>query len=102
MDLAEGHAVALTFLSRTTGWHAINLGTGKGYSVLDMINTFEKVSGRQIPYKIVARRLGDVGTCYSDPKKASELLNWRATRTLDDMCASTWRFQQSQKMRTAS
>lgn len=99
MDLAEGHTVALTFLSRTTGWHAINLGAGNGYSVLDMIKAFEKVSGRQIPYKIATRRLGDVGTCFSDPKKAMELLNWRATRGLDDMCASTWHFQQSQKMR---
>ena len=102
MDLAEGHAIALTFLSRTTGWHAINLGTGMSYSVLDMIKAFEKASGQQIPYKIVTRRVGDVGSCYSDPKKARELLNWRATRTLDDMCASAWRFQKSQKMRAES
>jgi UDP-glucose 4-epimerase len=102
MDLAEGHTVALTFLSRTTGWHAINLGTGKGYSVIEMIKAFEKASERQIPYKIVTRRVGDVGTCYSDPRKARELLNWRATRTLDDMCASTWHFQNSQRMRAAS
>jgi UDP-glucose 4-epimerase len=102
MDLAEGHTVALTFLSRTTGWHAINLGTGKGYSVIEMIKAFEKASERQIPYKIVTRRVGDVGTCYSDPRKARELLNWRATRILDDMCASAWRFQQSQKMRAES
>lgn len=97
MDLAEGHAAALAFLSATTGWHAINLGTGKGYSVLDMIQAFEKASGQQVPYKIVARRVGDVAACYSDPYYASEALNWRATRTLDDMCASTWRFQQTQK-----
>ncbi len=97
MDLAEGHAAALAFLSVTTGWHAINLGTGKGYSVLDMVQAFENASGQQVPYKIVARRAGDVAACYADPKKASEALNWRATRTLDDMCASTWRFQQSQR-----
>jgi len=97
MDLAKGHAAALTVLSQTTGWHAINLGTGKGYSVLDMIQAFEKASGQRVPYKIVARRAGDVAACYADPHKASEALNWRATRTLDDMCASTWRFQQSQR-----
>jgi len=98
MDLAEGHSAALAFLSGTTGWHAINLGTGKGYSVLDMIQAFEKASGQRVPYKIVARRAGDVAACYADPYKASEALNWRATRTLDDMCASTWRFQQSQRL----
>jgi UDP-glucose 4-epimerase len=95
MDLAEGHAAALSFLSRTTGWHAINLGTGKGYSVLEMVHAFEKATGREVPYKIVARRAGDVAACYADPKKASERLNWSARRCLDDMCASTWRFQKS-------
>jgi UDP-glucose 4-epimerase len=94
MDLAEGHAAALKFLSRTPGWHAINLGTGQGYSVLDMVQAFEKASARQVSYKIGARRAGDVAACYADPKKASELLNWRASRTLDDMCSSTWHFQQ--------
>ena len=94
MDLAEGHAAALGFLSQTTGWHALNLGTGAGYSVLDVIQAFERAAGRQVPYKIVARRVGDVAACYADPKKAIEALNWSATRTLYDMCASTWRFQQ--------
>ena len=102
MDLAEGHAAALAFLSRTSGWHTVNLGTGKGYSVLDMIHAFEKASGQQVPYKIVARRAGDVAACYADPQKASEALNWRAVRTLDDMCASTWRFQQSQRLSVMS
>lgn len=102
MDLAQGHATALAFLSGTTGWHAINLGTGKGYSVLDMIQAFEKASGQQVPYKIVARRAGDVAACCADPYKASEALNWRATRTLDDMCASTWRFQLSQRLSVMS
>lgn len=96
MDLAEGHAAALKFLSRTPGWHAINLGTGQGYSVLDMVQAFEKASARQVSYKIGARRTGDVAACYAEPKKASELLNWRASRTLDDMCASAWHFQQSE------
>ncbi len=88
MDLAEGHAAALDFLSQTTGWQAINRGTGKGYSVLEMVQAFEKASGREVPYKIVARRAGDVAACYADPKKASELLNWRAKRTLEEMCIS--------------
>jgi UDP-glucose 4-epimerase len=93
MDLAEGHAAALGFLSRTTGWNAINLGTGKGYSVLEMIQAFEKASGRRVPYKIVVRRTGDVAACYADTQKAGKILNWRAVRTLEDMCASTWQFQ---------
>lgn len=95
MDLAEGHVAVLNFLYRTTGWHAINLGTGKGYSVLDMIQAFENTSGRRVPYKIALRRAGDVAACYADPQKASKVLSWRATRTLDDMCSSAWRFQQS-------
>ena len=102
MDLAEGHAAALGLLSQTTGWHAINLGTGKGYSVLEMVQAFEKASGRQVPYKIVPRRAGDVAACYADPQKASKVLSWRGTRTLDDMCASTWRFQQSLGLSVAS
>lgn len=102
MDLAEGHAAALAFLSGTTGWHAINLGAGKGYSVLDMVQAFENASGQQMPYKIVTRCAGDVATCYADPHKASDALNWRATRTLGDMCASAWRFQQSQRLSAVS
>jgi UDP-glucose 4-epimerase len=90
MDLAEGHAAALKFLSQTSGWHAINLGTGKGYSVLEMLQTFEKVSGREVPYKMVARRAGDVAAYYADPKKANLLLNWNAKRSLEDMCVSSF------------
>lgn len=93
MNLAKGQSVALSFLSQTIGWHAINLGTGRGSRVLDMVQAFEKVSGRQVPYKVVARRAGDVPACYAAPKKASERLNWSARRTLEDTCASTWRFQ---------
>lgn len=97
MDLAEGHAVTLAFMSQATGWHAINLGTGKGYSVFEIIQAFEKVSGCQVPYKVVARRAGDIAAYYANPKKAHEVLNWNATRTLYDMCASTWRFHHSQR-----
>lgn len=96
MDLAEGHAASLKFLFDTPGWHAINLGTGQGYSVLDVVQSFAKAAARKVPYKIVARRAGDVAACYADPKKASERLNWRASRTLDDMCSSTWHFEQSE------
>jgi UDP-glucose 4-epimerase len=93
IDLAEGHAAALTYLSKATGYQAINLGTGNGYSVFDMVNAFEKASGCKIPYKVVARRDGDVAACYADPGKARELLSWGAKRGLEDMCASTWRFK---------
>lgn len=99
MDLAEGHVAALNFLSQNVGWHAVNLGTGKGFSVLDMARAFERVSGRQVPYRMVPRRAGDVAECYADPQKASQLLNWTAKRTLDEMCASTWRFQQSVELK---
>ena len=93
MDLAEGHAAALKFLTQAVGWHAINLGTGKGYSVLEMVQTFEKASGREVPYKVAARREGDAAQCYANPQKAADLLGWGATRSLDEMCESTWRFQ---------
>jgi UDP-glucose 4-epimerase len=94
MDLAEGHLAALGLLSKIKGCHAINLGTGRGYSVLEMINEFELISGRQIPYKIVSRRAGDVAECFANSNKANEILNWRATRNLSVMCESAWRFQQ--------
>jgi len=102
MDLAEGHAAALGFLSRSTGWHAINLGTGQGYSVLDMVQAFQKALGCQVPYQIVARRAGDVAACYANPNKAGECLNWRSMRSLNDMCTSTWRFQQFQGLSVTS
>ncbi len=95
MDLAEGHAAALSLLSQTTGWHAINLGTGRGYSVLDMIHAFEKASGCEVPYEVVARRAGDVAECFACANKARELLNLTARRTLSEMCTSAWRFQRS-------
>jgi UDP-glucose 4-epimerase len=95
MDLAEGHAAALNFLTQNLGWHAINIGTGKGYSVLEIAKAFESVSAIKLPTMIAPRRAGDVAECYANPVKAKELLKWVARRSLDDMCASTWRFQQS-------
>ncbi|MBT9552139.1 MAG: UDP-glucose 4-epimerase GalE [Hydrogenophaga sp.] len=93
MDLAEGHVAALNHLSLSTGWHAFNLGTGKGYSVLEMIRAFEGGSGRAVPYKITARREGDVACAYADIQAATLGLNWKAKRTLEDMCSSAWFFQ---------
>ena len=93
MDVAEGHEAALKFLTQAVGWHAINLGTGKGYSVLEMVKTFEKASGREVPYKVVPRRAGDSAQCYANPQKATDLLGWTAKRSLKEMCESTWRFQ---------
>lgn len=97
MDVAEGHVAVLNFLSRSTGWHAINLGTGRGYSVLDMVRAFEKASGRKVPYEMVARRAGDVPACYANPKKAADLLKWTAKRSLEEMCKSTWRLHKPAK-----
>lgn len=102
MDLSDGHAAAMDFLDRNPGWHAINLGTGQGYSVLDMVRAFESASGRTVPYRVSARRAGDVAQCYAHPQKAIALLQWKAKRSLEEMCASTWRFQQSAEMGDAS
>jgi UDP-glucose 4-epimerase len=93
MDLAEGHAAALVWLAEHSGWHAINLGTGQGYSVLDIVAAFAKASSRAVPYRIVSRRAGDVAACYADPAKALRELGWQARRNLSDMCASAWKFQ---------
>jgi UDP-glucose 4-epimerase len=71
----------------------VNLGTGQGHSVLEVIRAFEQASGRRIPYRIVARRPGDVAACYADPRRAAELLGWRARRDLLAMCADAWRWQ---------
>lgn len=95
MDLAEGHLAALNFLNKKNGFHEFNLGTGKGISVLEMVKKFEIVSGREIPIEIRPRRLGDVATCFAQSNKALNELNWSATRTLDEMCESTWIFQKN-------
>jgi UDP-glucose 4-epimerase len=92
-DLAEGHVAALKALIDRGRSLTVNLGTGRGNSVLDVVRAFERASGRPVPYQLVARRPGDVAQCYADPGLARELLGWRATRTLDEMCADTWRWQ---------
>ena len=94
VDLAQGHVAAVEKLSTMDGGVlTINLGTGKGYSVLEMVHMFEEVSGRPIPYKITARRPGDIATCYADPSLAKELLGWTAKRGLREMCEDSWRWQ---------
>ena len=95
VDLAEGHVAALAYLVREKGVLTVNLGTGCGYSVLDMVRAFEKASGRPVPYALVARRPGDVAACYADPAYAEKLLGWKATRGIDEMCRDAWRWQQS-------
>ena len=92
VDVAEGHAAALSFLQRERGWHAINLGTGQGYSVLDMLRTFERACGHALPYEFKARRPGDIASCYANPAKAESVLGWRATRGIEEMCESAWRW----------
>ena len=93
MDLAEGHLAALSYIARASGFEAFNLGTGMGYSVLQMISAFEKVSKKTIPYTVVNRRTGDIASCYATAKKANIELNWKANRTLAEMCSSGWEFQ---------
>ncbi len=93
MDLVEGHVVALDYIRRERGLHTINLGTGTGVSVLEMVSAFERVSGRAVPYEIVDRRPGDIATCWADPALAQELLQWKASRSLTEMCEDTWRWQ---------
>ena len=95
MDLAEGHVKALEAISKSSGTHVWNLGTGKGYSVLEMINAFTEASGQQISYKVMPRRTGDIAQCWADASKAERELGWKATRTLADMMADTWRWQSS-------
>jgi UDP-glucose 4-epimerase len=92
-DLAEGHVAALQTLLKTGKSLTVNLGTGRGNSVLEVVRAFEQASGRPVPYQLVPRRAGDVAQCYADPSLARELLGWRATRTLDQMCVDTWRWQ---------
>jgi UDP-glucose 4-epimerase len=94
MDLAEGHLAALNFLQNQTGWHAINLGTGQGSSVLEIVKAFEEASGKPVPYNLVPRRPGDVASCYAQVLKAHELLHWQANRGLKQMCEDAWRAQQ--------
>ena len=92
VDLAKGHLAALAALDKPQ-CEAINLGTGNGYSVLEVVKAFEKASGRKVPYEIVARRPGDVAACYADPTKAKEMLGWEAAHGIDKMCEDSWRWQ---------
>ncbi|HEY5634467.1 MAG TPA: UDP-glucose 4-epimerase GalE [Burkholderiaceae bacterium] len=93
VDLALGHLAALERALAEPGVFTVNLGTGNGYSVLEMVRAFERASGRAVPYKVVARRAGDIARCYADPALAKALLGWQATRDIDAMCADTWRWQ---------
>lgn len=93
VDLAEGHLAALTFIDHVSGFETFNLGTGTGYSVLEMLSAFEKASKKTIPYAIVNRRAGDIASCYASADKANQILGWKAKRTLIDMCSSGWKFQ---------
>ncbi len=93
VDLAIGHLKALDKLDKEgKGLYIYNLGTGTGYSVLDMVKAFEKATGKKVAYKIAPRRPGDIATCYADPKKAKEELGWEATKTLEDMCKDSWNY----------
>jgi UDP-glucose 4-epimerase len=94
VDLARGHLAAFDALAKHDASFVVNLGTGQGYSVLDVVGAFEKASGRPVPYEIVARRPGDVGSCYADPAAAAKLLGWKAEFGIERMCADHWRWQE--------
>ena len=93
VDLAKGHVKAINYIFSNPGLDVINLGTGVGYSVLDMVKAFGKACGKEIPYEIKPRRAGDIAMCYADPAKAARVLGWKAEKGLDEMCADTWRWQ---------
>lgn len=93
VDLALGHLAALDVLHHTAGSLTVNLGTGEGYSVLEMLRAFEHASGKKVPFKLVDRRPGDVASCYADPSMAEQVLGWRAKRGITQMCEDTWRWQ---------
>ena len=93
VDLAKGHVKAIQGMETALGVHALNLGTGIGYSVLDIIKAFEHACGKKLPYVIDPRRPGDIATCYSDPSKAEAMIGWRAEKNLQDMCRDAWNWQ---------
>lgn len=93
MDLADGHIAALEKVGQQAGLHIYNLGTGNGYSVLEMVKAFEQASGKSVPYQLVERRAGDIAECWADPSKAMADLGWKATRSLEAMTQDTWRWQ---------
>ena len=97
VDLTKGHVKALEKLDKENeGLFIYNLGTGTGYSVLDMVKAFEKATGKKVNYKIAPRREGDIATCYSNPEKAKKELGWQAEKTLEDMCKDSWKYIQNQ------
>lgn len=98
VDLARGHVAAINFMQQHKGESVFNLGTGNGYSVLDMVHAFEKVTGKKVPYKIAPRRPGDLATVYASPDKSAELLGWKAEYDLEDMCRDTWAWQSKNPM----
>jgi len=98
VDLARGHVAAIEYMAKNRGESVFNLGTGTGYSVLDMVKAFEKASGVPIPYQIVDRRPGDIGTVYASPDKSAKLLGWKAQYTLEDMCRDAWAWQSKNPM----
>ena len=98
VDLARGHVAAIEYMVKNRGESVFNLGTGTGYSVLDMVKAFEKASGVTIPYQIVDRRPGDIGTVYASPDKSAKLLGWKAQYTLEDMCRDAWAWQSKNPM----
>jgi len=97
VDLAKGHLKAIEYVNKTTGSTAINLGTGIGYSVLEMVEAYKKMNNIEVPYQITKRRDGDIAACYADPTKAKELLNWEAKLTLEDMVKSSYDFIKKNK-----
>ncbi len=93
VDLAKGHVAAVKYVQENKGCGVFNLGTGIGYSVLDMVHTFEEANGVKVPYRITDRRPGDLAICYADPAKSAEVLGWTATKNLTDMCRDSWNWQ---------
>ena len=98
VDLAKGHVAAVAYAAGHRGCEVFNLGTGTGYSVLDMVKAFREVNGVQVPYRIAPRRPGDIATCYADPSKSRELLGWQAEKDLRDMCRDAWKWQKENPM----
>ncbi len=98
MDLADGHVKALDKISKISEVMTVNLGTGNGYSVLDMVKAFEQASGKKIPYQIVPRRAGDIAECFADPSYAKKVLGWEAKKSIEEMCEDSWRWQSNNPM----
>jgi len=98
VDLARGHVAAVNYAAAHSGCEVFNLGTGTGYSVLDMVTSFAQVNQVEVPYKIVERRPGDIATCYADPAKSRDVLGWQAQKSLDDMCRDSWKWQKKNPM----